>query len=197
MQINRIREGTMTQSDGMALGIAWDLYKYKDPDGRIAQSGKAGADELGLALYDHEHIEGNCTLNEGLQLLVDLIAGTGPGERWDNEHAYIGIGDGDAPASPEQTGLMGTNKAFAPMDETYPQRAGFVCTWRATFGPGMGTFTWNEGVITNGPDDTATCLNRKVQYRGPKLSDDTWIMSLKMEFMAKDETEGGVTNGND
>ena len=188
--MNQKREWTMKGSNGKAMmGIEWDLEKYHDPDGEIARTSRAGL-EIVPAPYDRETIDGNCTLNVGLKLMVDLIAGTGPGTPWDETHAYIGVGDGEAPATPDQVGLQGVNKAFAPMDASWPQRSGFVCAWRGTFGPGMGSFTWNEGVICNGPDDNAVCLNRKVQFRGPKYDEDTWIMTLRMKFMADDETVG-------
>ena len=171
-------------SDMVSWATHWDIYKFRDPDGAVERASKAGADVLALEPYAHEQIDGNCTLDEGRMLLIDLIAGTGSGVPWDATHAHLGIGDGAAPAEPSQSGLTGANKAFAPMDATWPQRMGATCTWRATFGPNDANFLWNEGTIINGSDDSAVCLNRKVHNRGMKFAGETWIMGLAVKFKA-------------
>lgn len=169
-------------SNGVMCGTTWDIYTFDDPDGEIARASMNGADMGTLGPYTHDTIEGNLTLDEGLQLIIDLVAGTGPGNAWDNAHAHIGVGDGDAPVDAAQTGLMGANKSYKPMDATYPQRTGRVCVWRATFGPEDANFEWNEYTIANGPDDTAVNLNRRVERDGPKRPGNTVVYSVTVRF---------------
>lgn len=164
------------------VATTWDIYTFNDPTGRIARASQAGTDVSVLGPCEHETIDGNLTLDEGVRLMVDLVAGTGPGNAWDFAHAHIGVGDGDAPTEASQTGLMGANKAYKPMDATYPQRTGNVCVWRATFGPDDANFVWNEYTIANGPDDTAVNLNRRAEQRGPKRPGDTVVFGVSVKF---------------
>ncbi|WP_054749961.1 hypothetical protein [Ruminiclostridium josui] len=90
-----------------------------------------------MKLYDTEQIEGNLLLNEGISSLLTLLIG-GSETPFNNANAYIGVGDGTTEAAPNQTGLMGENKSFAPMDATFPQVSGNTVTFRATFGPTSG-----------------------------------------------------------
>ena len=163
-------------------GTTWDIYTFEDSDGEIAKASKAGAEIRDLGPCTHDTIEGNLTLDEGLMLMVDLIAGTGVGNPWDNAHAHIGVGDGDTPVDAAQTGLMGANKCFKPMDATWPQRTGATCVWRATFGPEDANFTWNELTIANGPDDMSVNLNRRVEQRGAKRPGDTVVFGVTVKF---------------
>jgi hypothetical protein len=166
-------------------GIRWDIYTFRDADGEIAHASESGEDVCGLGPCVHDSIDGNLTLDEGLTLIADLIAGTGTGNPWDNAHAHIGVGDGVVPADAAQMGLMGANKLYKPMDATYPQRAGRVCTWRATFGPDDANFPWSECTIANGPDDTAVNLNRRVEQRGAKRPGDTVVFGVSVKFGAE------------
>lgn len=169
-------------ADRVVWKARWDIRKFKDPDGRVAQASMSGADVRTLGPCAHDTIEDNCTLSAGCQHLIDLIAGTGVGVPWDNTHAHIGVGDDDTPAEPAQTGLLGANKTYRPMDATYPQRMGRTCYWRATFGPDDAVHRWAEYSIANGFDESAVHLNRKVQVRGDKLQGDTWVMDLEILF---------------
>lgn len=168
--------------DCASMKVRWGVSKFRDPDGRIARASMEGADISVLGPYARDTILDNCTLNIGYQNLIDLIAGTGPGVPWDGEHAHIGIGDGKEPALPDQTGLLGANKTYRPMDATYPQRAGRTGYWRATFGPDDGNHLWAEYAVANGPGEGAVHLNRKVQVRHEKLQGDTWVMDLEILF---------------
>ncbi len=159
-------------SDRVRWDTRWTITKYK-----------AGDSEP----YAKDEIDGNLTLDEGYQLLIDLIAGTGAGSPWDNSHAHIGVGDGTEPSAPGQTGLLGANKTYKPMDATWPRRTGKSCIWRATFGPGEAEYPWVEFTIANGPDDSAVNLNRKVNPREAKPPGETWAMELEMIF---GKTEG-------
>lgn len=167
---------------GVSHRTTWDIYTFNDPDGLVARASRAGSDISDLGPCDHDTIDGNLTLDGGLQLMIDLVAGTGSGNAWDNAHAHIGVGDGDTSVDASQAGLQGVNKSFKPMDATYPQRTGRECVWRATFGPEDANFEWKEYTITNGSDETAVSLNRRVERRGPKLPSDTVVYSMTVKF---------------
>lgn len=169
-------------NDRLVWNTGWRIRKFKDPDGKVAETSVSGNDMNALSPYADDKIDGNLTLDIGYQTLIDLIAGTGTGRPWDNANAHIGIGDGTAPVEPGQTGLQGTNKTFRPMDATWPHRMGRTCVWRATFGPGDAEYVWAEFVIANGSDETAICLNRKVKVREAKPPGETWVMDLEMIF---------------
>ncbi|WP_024834148.1 hypothetical protein [Ruminiclostridium josui] len=133
-----------------------------------------------MKLYDTEQIEGNLLLNEGISSLLTLLIG-GSETPFNNANAYIGVGDGTTEAAPNQTGLMGENKSFAPMDATFPQVSGNTVTFRATFGPTSGNHPWREFTISNGNSDTAKNLNRKVETaQRIKVEPDTWVIQLQV-----------------
>jgi len=135
-------------------------------------------EELGLKPAEVLRFRGNLMLNEGLNTLWTLVCG-GTATAYNNANARIGVGDGTAIESADQTGLQGTNKYWKAMDSGYPtygtnQKA----TWRATFGSTEANFTWNEITVVNAADDTGQNLNRKVQAMGTKASGSVWIATL-------------------
>ena len=133
-----------------------------------------------MKLYETEEIEGNLLLNEGITSLLTLLIG-GSETPFNNANAYVGVGDGTTAASATQTGLLGTNISYAPMDATYPQVSGNVVTFRATFGPDKGNNAWREVTVANGVSDSAKNLNRKVESAlRAKNSPDTWIIQLQI-----------------
>lgn len=157
---------------GAGLGISerakwqpkWTIEKY-DKD---------------MNLYAKEEIDGNLLLNEGITSLLTLLIG-GSETPFNNANAHIGVGDGTTAASATQTGLVGTNKSYAPMDATYPQVSGNVVTFRSTFGPDKGNHAWREFTVANGLSDSAKNLNRKVESAlRTKASPDTWVIQLQI-----------------
>lgn len=82
-----------------------------------------------------------------------------------------------------QTGLQATtNKLYKAMDATYPQIAGQVTTWQASFGDGEAVFAWREGTVANGNSDAADNLNRKVMSLGTKGATGTWVLQLQITW---------------
>ncbi len=131
--------------------------------------------------YGVEEIEGNLMLDEGVEELWKLFIGAGGATPFNNANAHIGVGDGTTAASAEQTGLIGVNKTYAPMDNTYPQVNGNTITLRATFGPSVGNHDWREFTVANGNTDNDINLNRKVESAlRTKVSPDTWIVQLQI-----------------
>jgi len=173
----------MSALDKLKAKTEWTIYKFKDPDGKIYRLLRAGADPNELKPYATEKFEGNVLLNEGIQLLIEIITGIDTtSNKWDSSNAHIGVGDSNASEDASQTGLQGSNKAFKGMDSGYPTRSGNTAIWRATFGGDEANFHWYEFTVVNGTDDSATNLNRKVVDKGTKASGETWTVQLEITF---------------
>lgn len=130
--------------------------------------------------YNVTHFKGNLLLNEGIQVLEDLLIGEA-GDVYDNTNAYLGVGDSSTAAVATQTALQAaTNKAYVGMDDTYPSRASQTITWRATFGSAVGNFAWAEFTLINAATDAGDNLNRKVSDQGTKASGQSWVLSLTL-----------------
>lgn len=130
--------------------------------------------------FEQNVIEHNLLLNEGIQLMLDLLIG-GAGTVFSNANAYIGVGDDTTAAAATQTGLQAaTNKAYVGMEATYPQRTGQTITFRAVFTALVGNFSWQEFTIANGSSDAAVNLNRKVEDQGTKVAGQTWTLDVEV-----------------
>jgi hypothetical protein len=165
----------------------WAVAKFKDERGIIAEMLRGGARvEDVVALFpEHflgsEQFEGNVALNEGLQAIIDMIAGLATVTPWDSANARVGVGDSNTAEDPSQTGLLGTNQLYKAMDTGYPSRTNQTCEWRATFGPDDANFHWYEYTVDNGAT-AGINLNRKVADKGVKASGETWMLSVKITF---------------
>lgn len=156
----------------------WTIRRFAD-DAAFARgeaSEVVGAD--GAMLPAVSEIEGNLLLNEGIQLLLDLLIGAG-GTAYNNANSYLGVGDTNTAESASQTGLSAsTNKTYKAMQATYPQRSSQTVTWRAVFASGDANYAWAEFTIVNASSDTGTNLNRKVAANGTKASGQTWTLDV-------------------
>jgi hypothetical protein len=178
-------------SDHIVFKPAWTIVKYRSRSQEKMRllhyllhyrglSIEAVKEFLGERPVETLSFTGNLMLNEGLNLLWTLVCG-GTGTPYSNANARIGVGDGTATESADQTGLQGTNKYFKGMDSGYPvYGSAQKATWRATFGTDEANFAWNEITVVNGPDDTYVNLNRKVQAMGTKASGSVWIATLEI-----------------
>lgn len=142
----------------------WTIEKY-DKDGN---------------LYDVLEIDGNCLLNEGITEMWNLITGKSA-TAW-STNSYIGVGDSTTAAVATQSGLLGANKKYIQVDDTYPVVAGQTVTYEATFGPDDANFDWREITVANGSSDTAKNMNRKVQDMGRKAQGATWVARLQISL---------------
>ena len=142
-------------------------------------------------LVEIKEIEGNTALIGGINLLWKLALGLG--DDTDNyffsaANLTLGVGNSSATADSDQTGLLGTSKAYKGLDQStqiqYPVISDNVITLRAKFGPDDANFTWNEwGMLNGNPDnlgsrDPSTVIqyNRKVESMGTKVSGSTWVI---------------------
>jgi hypothetical protein len=104
----------------------------------------------------------------------------GGGTAFNNANAYLGVGDSSTAFAAGQTDLQAaTNKLRKAMDATYPQVAGNVQTFRATFGTSEANFAWNEWGIFNASSG-GTMMNRKVESLGTKTSAQSWQITVTL-----------------
>ena len=165
----------------------WSLTDFRDPTGLIARKGRAGVslDQLKAAfaphLVKHQEFKGNLFLNEGINELFTILCSASGGTKFDHTNACIGAGDDATAAGPTQTGLLAaTNKYYVVMDDGYPTYGSSQkATFRATFGTGVGNFSWQEITVANGDGNDHVNLNRKVQDMGSKTSAITRIATLE------------------
>ena len=81
-------------------------------------------------------------------------------------HTYIGVGDSNTAESFSDTGLLGANTHYEPVDSGYPSISGNTITNKITVAPLDAQFSWQEFVICTGtPGDVA---NRVVIPVGTK-----------------------------
>lgn len=108
----------------------------------------------------------------------------GSGTVFDTTNAYIGVGDSTTAFSAAQTDLVAsTNKARVVQDNTYPQQASNVLTFRSTFSTSTANFAWQEWGVFNASSG-GTMLSRKVESLGTKPSSQTWQFTVTLTFAA-------------
>lgn len=125
----------------------------------------------------------------GRDFIAAAIIGDETITPFDNLHAYIGVGDGDAELDPEHTDLQGENKERAGMSLGYPIRDpdgdGTLnkIAFRAEFGPSSANFAWKEWGIFNA-ETGGVMLNRVVENNGVKEPGQTWIYEVEIEVIS-------------
>lgn len=187
----------MTAADGDAA--QWEaraVVEKWSPEQTARAQALAGTDEqlspedlrrLVGAPDEVTEVGGNMLLTAGLARLVSLLAGAG-GQALTNTATRLGVGNSSTAAAAGQTDLQAAagaaNRWFAPMDAGYPQIAGNVATFRATFGAGDGNFEWAEwGIDVDAPTVTpgatvgALLFNRKVAALGTKAAGAVWTLT--------------------
>jgi hypothetical protein len=134
-------------------------------------------------------IEGNLLLNEGIQLLEDImiaaLSNQTAGNRWSNTDSFIGVGDSNTAEAATQTELAAaTNRFYKGMNATYPSRASQTVTFQSDFTTTEANYAWQEWTISSGATVASGAgftsgtknLNRKVAALGTK-STGTWTLS--------------------
>ena len=167
-------------AEKLSYKTLWTIRRYAD-DAAFARgeaSEVVGSD--GQQLPAVSEIEGNLLLNEGIQLLLDLLIGAG-GTAYNNANSYLGVGDSTTAASAGQTDLQAaTNKLRKAMDATYPQVSTNTCVFRSSFGSSDANWAWAEWATFNA-SSSGTMLNRKVEALGTK-STGTWTLTVTLSL---------------
>ena len=148
-------------------------------DTATVENWDAEADHLaGLPADDVLAVKDNLLLNDGINLLLDLLIGAG-GTAYTNGNSYIGVGDSTNSAAASQTALeASSNKSFMGMESSFPSRSAQTVTWKAVWASGDGNFAWNEWTISNSNSDSGTNLNRKVASLGTKAAGSSWTLTV-------------------
>ncbi len=170
--------------EDILLRKRWELYKFLEYKGRVHRALRDGVSIEEVA-RQFDSLEGwlvflgNMPLNEGLNALFTLIAGTGE-TKFDNTNAYIGVGDSTALEAATQGDLQAsTNKLYVGMDANFPTYGTLQqAVWRASFAAAQANFAWNEVTLANGSSGAAKNFNRKVQTMGTKPNNQTWPIVL-------------------
>lgn len=172
----------MDMSEGGKIRTTTVVYKFNDPDGRIAKLLQNGAslDEVKEDLMEKVEVKGNIFLNEGINYIWNAVIGTSGLTPFNQANSYVGVGDGTTAPSASQTGLQGTNIYYKNVDSGYPQIVGTTIVFRATFGPDEANFSWQEWTVANGNSNAAVNLNRKVENLGTKSSGSTWGLEVQL-----------------
>lgn len=169
------------------------VYDFHDPKGKIAMRSRAGEnlDKLTkefkqdfLGIYEKDH---NVGCNTGIGEMMDLIFGLGTPTAFSAANTYLGVGDGNGSlptvAATDTVLAASTNKAYVVMDGTFPSRSGQTVTLQATFGAGVGTWTWREIAIRNASSEAGGKQLNHMQYdKGTKGALDTSIPVLQLTF---------------
>ena len=139
---------------------------------------RASDHEAGLPPDDVVSAKDNLLLDDGINLMLDLLIGAG-GTAYTNGNSFIGVGDSSSAAAAAQTGLQASsNKSYKAMESGYPSVTDQTVTWRSIWASGDGNFAWNEWTIANGNSNSATNLNRKVASLGTKAAGSSWTLTV-------------------
>lgn len=133
--------------------------------------------------YAIDEWEGNTGLNEGLNELTSLIAGS-TGTKWDSGNAYIGVGDSNTAPAAAQTGLQAaTNKIYKGMMATYPTSGSSQqIVWKSQYTTSEANWAWEEYTVSNSNSDAGKNLIRGTASKGTKVAGETWTMTITVTF---------------
>jgi hypothetical protein len=139
---------------------------------------RASDHEAGLPPDDVVSAKDNLLLNDGINLMLDLLIGAG-GTAFNNGNSFIGVGDSTTTAAADQDALQASsNKSFKAMESGYPSVVAQTVTFRSIWASGDGNFAWNEWTISNSNSDSGTNLNRKVAALGTKAAGSSWTLTV-------------------
>lgn len=172
--------------EGGIWSCLWVCEKWSEDAVKFARKKLDKVGEISSAELRHllvkpeieEEIPGNMLLNEGIQLILDLLIGAG-GTVANNTNAQIGVGDSSTAEAATQVDLQaGANKLFKAMNATYPIRTNQTMAWQSDFTTGEANYAWNEWSVRNQAAADKN-INRKVQSLGTKAS-GTWTLTAQV-----------------
>ena len=154
-------------------------YDYR----RICQKiGKPLLKEINISHTVRGMVDGhlNLMLNEGIDIIWDLITELNAVDYYTNALARIGVGNSSTAASSTDTALIGGSTSLVAMEATFPlsttaQRIDF----KSSFADGIAEFAWEEFTVDNGltPNDN---LQRLVTPKGTKSTGEVWTAEIQI-----------------
>ena len=122
----------------------------------------------------------NLMLDEGVDIIWDLITELNAVDYYTNTLARIGVGNSTTVAAKTDTGLIGGSTNFQGMEATFPlsttaQRVDF----KSSYADGIAEFAWEEFSVDNGttPNDN---LQRLVTPKGTKSTGEVWTAEIQI-----------------
>ncbi len=122
----------------------------------------------------------NLMLNEGIDIIWDLITELNAVDYYTNGLARTGVGNSTTVAAATDTALIGGSTAFESMVATFPlsttaQRVDF----KGSYADGVAEFAWEEFTVDNGvtPNDN---LQRLVTPKGTKTTGEVWTAEIQI-----------------
>ena len=135
----------------------------------------------GKFAYSVTEFAGNALENAGINLLWQLVGGTG-GTKFNEAAAYLAVGDGTDEFDAADTDLQGSNKTRAAMEAGFPSYGtAQKITYKSSFGGAVANHAWQEHAVTNAASGP-TILNRKLSDQGTKTAGQTWVESLEVSL---------------
>ncbi len=122
----------------------------------------------------------NLMLNEGIDVIFDLITENNDANYYTNLLARVGVGNDNTAALATQTGLLGGSTAFEAMEVGFPnlataQRVDF----KGSFADGIAEFAWEEFTVDNGNVANHN-LQRLVSAKGTKSPGEVWTAEIQI-----------------
>lgn len=114
----------------------------------------------------------------GLNYIVDVLGGVKAPLSPSNVVLYVG--DGAGAFDVNQNALIGNNTYAKVLDAGFPSVDAPSITFKTTFNTNEANFAWNEWGVYN--NDEKVLLNRVAQTNGTKLSNQTWVLEVTLEF---------------
>lgn len=170
--------------DAMRHRTMWSIARWGSEEDRVRGVIYGAAQALKMfGVPQFSAFPGNVLLDEGINELWSLVAGTG-GVKFDSANAYLGVGDSAAGEDHTHTGLQAAvNKLWKGMMATYPTYGTLLkATWKSEFTSAEANYAWNEFTVVNATSDTGDNLNRKVSAQGTKVSGQTWELTLEISL---------------
>ena len=158
----------------------WHIRRYKNAADHKAR--KVYGDDEAIALFgvkQHSEIIGNMLVNEGINEMNTLIAGTG-GVQFNNANAVLIVGTDDTAATATDTRSNFSNPVEKAMDSGFPTYGtNQKITWQATYGSAEANQAWKQFGVLN-TITTGELLNHKIEDEGIKVAGQTWELTLEM-----------------
>lgn len=165
----------MSTKDKLSHVIVYRVEKFKAKNAEEIL--KKNIKPYDVVISTPQAIAINCLLDEGIDLLLDLLTGGG-GTVYSNANAHIGVGDSATAPVATQTGLLAaTNKLWKIMNATYPTVSAGDVVFQADFIDTEAEFAWLEETVVNASSDTGDNLCRQNTSLGTKPAGQTWRLT--------------------
>ncbi|GAA5500453.1 hypothetical protein Dxin01_00174 [Deinococcus xinjiangensis] len=168
--------------------IKWTVEKYSTGGLAIPSLTELEGD---LKPYERVEIDSNMMLNQGRDLLNNMLMGSGSPTPLSAANALVHVGNSSLAEAKTQTELQAAGvyndtsgtpmKWKKGMESGFPQVVNGAIRYKARFLSAEANFAWNEFGVSNG----TLLFNRKVASPsiGTKTVEDEWVFSVELNFV--------------